>query len=203
MKTFLSFCLLLNGFASCAQVSTSDSTDQQYDVSTNEKVIAVLTQIKGVELEKRDLCIQRETHFEDLVIVAFFAHDKGCMGDHIFYKGQYVSTRNHAQQIFKDHDWGQQNKEKLAMQYTQEVLLAWETVLTQYASELQEDFGDFHPPKITTTEQQEIEIILWVREPVGMLPQNEYYKARILFDSDGNFVSMKRLKSTIIKFSEK
>ena len=92
--------------------------------------------------------------------------------------------------------WKDKNKQQeLALNWTKEVILAWESPL----SRSNEDFGlnkrpAFEAPSCSANGENWV-VKIWVKGPVGMRPQADYYQLEIIFDASGKVLSQNKINS--------
>lgn len=196
MKIHITSIFLLFTLLSCGQNKTEDTkSSTKYDVSSKEKIKKAMEEIDGKEYSDRAICDRKSRNFEDLILIGYFAYDRGCKGDKAFYKGQYINPVENAATILYDHNW-KKNKEQLAIDFTKDVITAWESVLRKY--DIKEDSNTFHVPQSKIIDNGDVEVICWVKEPTGMRPVNDYYRLKVVFDKKGNISSTEKIGSKSI-----
>ena len=68
----------------------SENTKTPIDLSTDEKVMKELNKGRKSPLEDGDVCIERPEEFKELILIGYFADDRGCMFGDAFYKGEKI-----------------------------------------------------------------------------------------------------------------
>lgn len=181
MKLFfyilISICLY-----SCSENNGMNEESSPKDFSNDEIVLEELNRISGSKMTKDDICIQRPSRFKDLVLVGFFAHDRGCDEGMIFYKGKEVDRNTGFPEILNDNGWKEESKrEEIAMEWVKNVSLAWVNVMekTDEDFELQEEHY-FRSPTVIT-KGDEVIVGIWVREPSGMNHEANFYFYTVAF----------------------
>ena len=161
MKIHITSIFLLFALLSYGQNKTEDTNSStQYDVSSKEKIKKAMEEIDGKEYSDRSICDRKSRNFDELILIGYFAYDRGCMGDKAFYKGKYVNPVENAATILNDHNW-KKNKEQLAIDFTKDVITAWENVLRKY--DIKEDSNTFHVPQSKILDNGGVEVICWVK----------------------------------------
>ncbi len=191
--TFLSavIFLLLQSFSSCAF---------SQDLSTNEKVLEVLNQGRERKWKKESVCIERPNQLKGIIIVGFFAHDRGCRFNLAFVNGKkYEGIENATKASLNHLGWTKkQNEERLvlAMNWTKYSLLQFHTALEKATPDFNlSNTPTFSAPQSTLNDDGSIKITIWVRQPSGMLPQRDYDLMEYRFGDDGSLKEYKSIKS--------
>jgi hypothetical protein len=175
---------------------------QAPDLSTDEGVLAaVQKRVDGERglagkppsrLEKRDVCIKRIKDAAAVVIVGFFAYDRGCMSAGAFVDGTYIeksdktlSQKALAAMGWKRAEYGQ--RQQLALKWVVNGLFAFSDVVHQ--DDKESPIAGFHPPEVVTPKDGEITVTLWVRRPPGMRAEKPGYQSfRYEFSLDGELL---------------
>ena len=183
------FCSMLFFVAGCTQPNDSEQNNSK-DFSNDEVVLEEVNRIGKHKLSKDDICIERPEKFKDLVLVGFFAHDRGCDGGMRFYKGKEFDANNDIPKVMKDNGWEDRAKrEFLALEWVKNVSLAWENPMEEADDDFKsQEEHTFMPPTVKT-ESGEIIVAVWVREPAGMNPDANFYLYTSAFDlKTGDFI---------------
>lgn len=204
MKHFFFLLLLMVTalFASCkttAQESEESSRKPSRDLSTDEKVLVAIKEETGYDVEKRDVCIVRPEPFEELILVGFFAHDRGCAGSEAFFYGDYVKPTDHASEILKAAGWDSPEKRtELALSFTNKVLTVWESVVNYDNPDLE---GNWFEPICKEVDGKYV-VECWVQRPSGMTRDTRFYALRVTFDKSGNIESTDHFDTHTYYFEE-
>lgn len=195
---YLSIIIVFLSLASCAESdkSNQDKTkkeqtagpvDAALDLSDDASLLAYLRK-SNPELQDDDVCINRISDFQGLILVGYFAHDRGCEGGLVFYKDQEMTFNGLSERVLKDNGWSDRTKKaKLAIDYTIDVLKAWESVLTEEPDNFSQDStGYAFAAPSAILEDGEVNVTCWIKEPAGMQPVDEYYHFSVTFGEDGS-----------------
>jgi hypothetical protein len=195
---------LLAGCASAQTVSTQDlSKDEAVLAEMQKRVDARRAKLglanKGTsKLQAHDVCIKRLEESPKIIVVGFFAYDRGCGLDGAFVDSRYFEKMDAAlsKNALDALGWesaNQSRREQLAKLWIEKGLLAFFTVLYTKEKDL-EDRG-FHPPQAVSNENGEIKVTLWIRLPSGMRPERGYQHLEYRFARDGNLSGSSVLES--------
>jgi len=171
-------------FSSCANGQDYSS----YDLTTIERVNAAREAKSGKPLDtgSKD-CVVISKELPDIILLGSFASDRGCELSGAIIKKQGFSTDKDISKIALENlGWKNadaQAQKKLALNWVQFGLLAFENPLTQPA----EDFTgqSFQMPQAVSKEDGSITVSLWVRRPSGMRCERGYDKFNYKFLRDG------------------
>ena len=146
IKISLAFVFLSCGFVGCANAQT-------VDLSTDKAVIEQLEKLKSKEFSKDKVCIERLKESANVIVVGFFAYDRGCRFDGVFVNSVYFEKDNAdlSKNALNALGWkkaNQKEREKLAMIWVEKGLLAFSTVL--YTKDEKFSGGEFQPPQVIT-----------------------------------------------------
>ncbi len=181
------FCLLL---LACSD-NSNDSTESNADLSTDEKVLEELNKGRTDKnkINKDDICIERPEKFKDLILIGYFAHDRGCMGNEVFYKGNRSTIDKVTAEVLMDAGWKDKvQREAIAIQYVVKVLLQWEIPLETEPENFKSN-GDYtFMPPTAITENSETTVSVWTREPPGMAREDYFYLFTVTFGKNGEIV---------------
>lgn len=188
---------LASGWASPGLAFSQGQAASQYDLSTNEGVVAAREALTGKKLDQRSLtCIRRDRELP-LVVVGNFAFDRGCMFDGVFVNARYFGKSDTAlsEGVLEALGWkpaNQEQREKLAQAWVVKGLLAFVTVLHQKNEDFQN--RSFEPPRVVSKEGGEISVTLWLRMPSGRVRGRSYLMREYKFSKDGGFVGTSKLE---------
>ncbi len=125
------------------------------------------------------------THGLDGVILhTSFAHNYGDMLVKVEYKGKFYEPREAANAILPQIGWDvPEDRENLAMAWIEQVELADLTILRK----VPDDFpaSQFHTPKVQRFTDGSVEVTVWVKEPIGMVPVDQYRQLHFEINADG------------------
>ncbi len=194
------FSIILAGCAT-GQVKNQEASKEVSgpDLSTDEKVLAELQRLSGRTYDKKDVCIRR-TGLNDLIMVGFFANDRGCMGSDAFFKGELIKPEEHISEILKHSGWegSDEKKKALAKYWITDVYVGWESV----TSHKPEGFpGNLWFEPRYELKDGGVAATCWIQKPSGMMPQAVYHAVQIYFDKNGNIVNEERMGSHIIYYN--
>ncbi|MFZ5554563.1 MAG: hypothetical protein ACOZCO_15695 [Bacteroidota bacterium] len=189
MKNYFLISIVLL-FFSCSS-SEEKKKNNLPDLSTDEAVVKEVNKGRENTIEKEDICIERPEAFKDLILVGFFADDRGCMFETAFYKNEKIDVEKASSQILIDNGWEKrENKADLALEWVTNVSALWETVVSE-RPEYFDTTGEhvFSAPEIQLQENGGVIIKTWIKEPAGMAPEDEYYLLRIDFSDKGKIMN--------------
>lgn len=170
----------------CSACSSEKVNEQKVDLSKDENVIAELNKSSEHKFSSNDVCIERPDSFKDLILVGYFAHDRGCTGNIVFYKGVESTVSEIYTTLLKDHGWAKKvNREKLAINLVTQVLLKWVSPLFSEPKDFSQNSMHSFSPPMAREEQNEVIVSTWVLEPAGMQPESSYYLFTAAFNDKG------------------
>ena len=195
-------CLL----ASCTNAQTIStqnlSTDEAVLAEMQKRVDAKRAKLglanKGTsKLDAHDVCIKRLEESPKIIVIGFFAYDRGCGLDGAFVNSRYFEKDDAAlsKNALDALGWesaNQSRREALAQLWVEKGLLAFFTVL--HAKEKDLEGRGFHPPQVVSN-NGEIKVTLWIRLPSGMTPERGYQRLEYRFARDGNLSGSSVLES--------
>ncbi len=213
---------VLSGFsANCANAQSISNQERpktesvsNYDLSTDEGVLAELQKIvdarreklgladKGKsKLEAKSVCIERLKESAKIIVIGFFRYDYGCHFDGAFVDSSYFEKTDAAlsQKALVALGWEKANqaeREKLGLLWVEKGLLAFFTVLQTKQKELENQ--DFHPPKVVSMENGEIKVTLWIRLPSGRSRKKGFQHLEYRFAKDGSYSGSSTLENLAI-----
>lgn len=142
-------------------------------------------------LDKNDLCIEDISELNHLFVVGFFAYDRGCALERMFYNGYEIKgDHSDANKVLIDNGF-EENKTKLVETYHKEVILVFKGIVNESNEDFVKSDVTFTPPN-TWKEGNQIISQIWTQNPSGMIPETSYYLSTLVFDLDGNFVSLSK-----------
>ena len=191
---------VLLAFIILQYVLAEGANAQKIDLSTDAGVLAELQkradakpvnpgQKGGRKLEARFVCIERLKESTEVIVIGFFAYDRGCRLDGAFVGSRYYDDQDAAlsRNALATLGWAkapQKEREMLASYWVQKGLLAFFTVLQTKDKDLNDN--EFHPPRAVTAENGEITVTLWIQMPTGMRTGKEFKRVEYKFAKDGN-----------------
>jgi hypothetical protein len=207
---FFFICLLLAGVSASAQpgiVSSQDNrskvtTTSTRDLSTDEAVHAELQNIRdaknqslgitnkpGSKIEARFVCIKRFKESPRVIVIGFFAYDRGCRLNGAFVDSDYFeaadpSLSRHALNALGWQHASQSAREGVAKLWVEKGLVGFQNVLHQPDDSVTAD--RFFPPRAASAADGVITVKLWVRNDPGRRGQPGVNLAQFSFTTDGN-----------------
>ena len=97
IKTIVTLTIPLFLF-SCGTGNGEKTDADAKDFSKDEVVLEEVSRITGNKHSMEDVCIDRPNSFDGIVLVGYFAHDRGCDGGFMFFNGKEVDFNNDIQQ---------------------------------------------------------------------------------------------------------
>jgi hypothetical protein len=155
---------------------------------SDEAVAEAFGKATGKQISKEDICIERPESFKDVVVVGFFAHDRGCMPAGYFVGGAWIEQRDAAAKVaLSGAGWAtadEETRKKLATDWFMDVIYAFDGSPVESKTSA---FGvagvSFEAPS-TTAKDGVITVSAWIREPSGMVWEESYFKYTATFSSD-------------------
>lgn len=185
-----------------AFILSCQNTNPVKDLSDAE-IIRLYEKHSGLKINSPDgFCVQKPASFKSVYSIGFFAHDRGCMGNEILVASKIGERNKMTATALELNDWKDKNKQQeLALNWTKEVILAWESPL----NESNEHFGldttpTFEAPSCIADGENWV-VTTWVQEPSGMMPQANYYQLQIRFDAAGNITTQNKINSFFVRYN--
>lgn len=159
---------------------------------------AELGKTGGSKLNAKSVCIERLKESEKVIVIGFFAFDRGCRLDGAFVDSRYFESTDAAlsKNALAAFGWEKapkREREMLASYWVTKGLLAFFTVL--YTKDIDLKEGEFHPPQAVTTENGEIKVTLWIRWPSGMRREKGFQHVEYKFAADGSLAGNSTLNN--------
>ena len=178
-------------FLPCILVGCANA--QKGNLSTDQAVIEQLGKLKNKEFSRDKVCIERLKESANVIVIGFFAFDRGCRLDGAFVNSVYFEEEgtNLSKNALNALGWkkaNQKEREKLTMIWVEKGLLAFSTAL--YTKDKDFKVGEFYPPQVVTEENGETIVRLWVSV---MRRKKEYHNLEYRFTKDGNLSADKTL----------
>ena len=178
-------------------------TAQNIDLSTDAAVLAELRKRANARneqraggkkprpLEARDVCIERLKESAEVIVIGFFAYDRGCRLNGAFVRSRYYEEKDAdlSQNALATLGWEKapkREREMLASYWVQKGLLAFFTPVQTKDKDL--DAKDFHPPRAITEQNGEVVVTLWIELPAGMRREKEFKRVEYKFAKEGALV---------------
>lgn len=182
MLKFTSFVLFLL-LLSCSETDSAKEGSEN-KLLDDAAVLKEVNRIMKSDLSADDICIDRPSSFKDLILVGFFAHDRGCAGGMKFYKGNEVNNDTDYPIILKENGWNEKHKrEVLALNWVKEVSLAWSNPMEKEDDDFRKQEEHTFMPPTVKTEGDEISVAVWVRSPSGMSPEANFHLLTVVFSA--------------------
>ena len=178
-------------FLPCILVGCANA--QKVNLSTDQAVIEQLGKLKNKEFSKDKVCIERLKESANVIVVGFFAYDRGCRFDGVFVNSVYFEEDDAdlSKNALNALGWkkaNQKERKNLAMIWVEKGLLAFSTVL--YTKDEKFSGSEFQPPQVVSNANGEIVITLWTSV---MKRKKEYHTLEFKFTKDGNISDGKTL----------
>ncbi|MCB9198519.1 MAG: hypothetical protein H6600_08670 [Flavobacteriales bacterium] len=196
------FILFINGSCDGDQSSeemkghSEENTEIKGEFNTEAAIFKHL-QTKNSDLEQNDVCIDKVDEFKDLFLIGYFAYDKGCGLDEIYFNGnEYPTDHSISKEILQTANF-QSDPEKAVEKYHINVIHHFRTVIYSNSDDFQKAGYEFSAPKTEKTSENIISTA-WVIRPPGMVPETSYFLSRVIFDLEGNFISYEKISQFAI-----
>lgn len=162
------------------------------ETPTDAEVYGAVSAAEGRPVDKKWVGLERPREFPGLVLVGFFAHDRGYALDGVYFGGRYGKTDALMPDVLKAAGWSRGDHGRLARAWADRVLLAWHSTVTSPDKDFgQPDSRPFAAPAVVVAPSGAVTYTVWVHEPSGMLPQSTYHLMRYDFAPDGSRVTSK------------
>ena len=135
-----------------------------------------------------DFCVEEAQGLDGVYCLGWFDHDLGCMGDEILVGNSIGHWKDLMPKALNLLGWKEENKRSdLALKWVKSVIIAWKVAL----KEKPENFGDsdFEKPNVKKKPEGYF-VKLWVQEPSGMMPENNYYQLEIMIGSNAELIKV-------------
>lgn len=197
MKPSTVICLFLSSlfFVSCGTRDPKSPLEKA-------QIVRLYEQHSGQEIgDSDDFCSEDASSFPGVYALGWFAHDRGCMGNEVLFGEQIDKFSAMAPVILAAFGWAEEKQRtQLAMNLVKEVMLSWESPISSRNEDFDSnDTPDFSAPISTATERG-IEVVIWVKEPGGMLPQSDYSRLKVVFDKDGELLESDNLDHFTVRY---
>lgn len=173
-----------------SSIENQSNPAPQEKLDTDEKALKALNKEKGSELSDRDVCFARSDQFQELILIGYFAYDRGCAGNECFYKSRLTDIKSVSQQVMQDKGWSKEDlRLDLALSYLKFYANSWSSVVTKKHEDFDLEKVDFFAPFAEKVGDNTV-ATAWIRKPAGMRKARSYYKLQFVFDSSGALTSM-------------
>jgi hypothetical protein len=194
MRFYIIFLLAL--LVSCSSekkgLNSKGSKNDQRKLETDEQILAALNDETGNDMDKKDVCIIRSTKFNDLILIGYFAYDRGCAGNDCFYKGNFKGISDISKAVMVDHGWSDESKRlDLVKEFMLDVSGAWETVALEEHEDFVVENQEWVEPQSEIVDDTYV-ASAWIRQGAGMRKARSYYKVKYIFEKDGALRSVNR-----------
>jgi hypothetical protein len=151
--------------------------------------------------EADDFCVEKASSFSGIYSIGWFANDLGCPGNEILVAGEFGTVDELTQKGLRINGWNDNEKrEQICLDWTDEVLLCWETPLHSTNEDFEaESTPVFHPPECEAVKEG-WKVLMWVEEPAGMLPQSNYYQLEVHYNPEGKITKQEIINSYTISY---
>lgn len=166
---------------------------------TTKAAILTKLQTEYEGIQESDLCIEEVNSLGNFFVVGFFASDKGCGVDQLFFNGFELSKDHSESKIVMDANNFQENSSKAIETYHKDVIHQFKTVLTTASEDFLKGDADFFAPR-TSVHEGQVTSEMWILRPSGMIPEASFYLSTLIFDKAGNFVSLTKTKNFSVPY---
>ncbi len=181
MKQLLSFIVLLLSLCATAQEETDVHAIMNLYSKHTGKVI------NHVE----EFCVEDAPSFFNVFSLGWFAHDLGCNGKDVLVGKKIGAMEKMVAKALKENGWKETSKRNvLAVNWVKEVVLAWKSPMEATNDDFEERYTPVFeaPTCVIDSTANAWTVTMWVAEPQGSLPQNDYFKITVVFDNAGNII---------------
>lgn len=166
------------------------TTGDQVPNTSKEGILKNL-QSEFKDLDENDVCIVEVGELGNLFVVGFFAHDRGCSVNHMFFEGEQLPGDHTGAKMIMDANNFDKNNLELVQHYHIEVINTFKSILTEVNEDFEQSKELFFTPEVSFVDGKVVSK-LWVQRPSGMVKENSYYVSTLTFDNDGNFISLEK-----------
>jgi len=160
------------------------------DLSTDKGVQRAYEREQGAGVQVVNLCVERPSALQDVILVGFFADDAGCLIDEMFVDGELGTIREMTAAGLTHNGWAEESgREALALTWADEVIFVENSVLEQSNGEFDTTGKSFSAPAATLNEDGSVTVGMWVEYSGGMLPITTYRLHEIRILADGSLDS--------------
>lgn len=160
------------------------------DLTSREGILKYLQQ-EYDGLGEEDVCIEEVDSFENLFVVGFFAHDRGCSVDRMYYKGSELpGGHSQASKIMTSNNF-KNDAENVVENYHMDVINTFKTIVWDINEDFESKSIAYNKPT-TYKEGNKVVSEIWIQRPSGMVKERSYYLSILTFDKDGNFISLEQ-----------
>ena len=118
-----------------------------------------------------------------------FADNRGDVLDYVEYKGKRYEPAEAADALISKIGWKRKRKrDDIAWAWVTQVCMVGNTVLKEEPEEWAKAKAEFETPKVHLFDDGSVEVVLWYRDPVGMIPGHHYSKRSYKFSPKGKLV---------------
>ncbi|MCB9187959.1 MAG: hypothetical protein H6598_10790 [Flavobacteriales bacterium] len=192
--------LFIHGSCENKNNKSVESSNQEIIENTSshtKETIFDLLKTEYPDLNENDVCIVEVKEFGNLFVMGFFASDRGCGLERMYFDGNELpGDHSKAAEIMLKNDFVT-NSEKLTETYHIKVINTFKTVIWS----INEDFDQskFFEPK-TFIEDEKVVSEMWIQRPSGMNKERSYYLSKLSFDMQGNFISLEKTNQFSVSF---
>lgn len=160
------------------------------DLTSKEGILKYLQQ-EYDGLGEEGVCIEEVDSFESLFVVGFFAHDRGCSVDRMYYKGSELSgDHSQANKIMVSNNF-KNNAESLVESYHMNVINTFKTIVWDVNEDFESKSIKYNKPT-TYKEGNKVVSEIWIQRPSGMVKERSYYLSILTFNDEGDFISLEQ-----------
>jgi hypothetical protein len=178
-------------FTACERPTTTTTTNMKIKSLDKPQIVKLYEKHSGKKIKDvDDFCVEEAPNLKGVYSLGWFAHDRGCMGNEILVGNKIGPWGKMMPEVLGLFGWQEEAKqEKLALNWVTDVILVWESPMSSGG----EDFERTDAPKFQVPKVEKIDagwrVSLWVRQPGGMLPQNDYYFFVVEIAKDGSLAA--------------
>lgn len=165
-------------------LSTKEGVFEAYHIKTNKK---------ADKSKLDDFCEKRNDELTGVILVGWFADNRGCMWQGMFVNESYGSIKELRQEALQLNGWeDKEQRVKLALLWTKIVYLDNRFLqMSKSATFDKPDAPAFNEPTMTLQPNGDVVITGWISSPGGMLPKTGWSLSDITFSSDAATITEK------------
>ena len=193
--------LLMNSFliVGCAQSKVDSQKKSKGDLTTADAILNNLKK-KNKDLDEDDICIDKINGFNELFIVGYFAHDRGCGNPNYYFAGKEVTLdKKVIKEILLTANFKEDNLAAVEA-YHIGVTNHYEHSLSTMPDKFDDSKHAFTEPSTTLLKGMIVSKI-WIQQRSGMLPQVSFHLSTLIFELDGTLVDHQISNHFTVKYN--
>jgi hypothetical protein len=172
--------------------------DESKIVSVDELRAQLLAEHPNTD--KNDICLDEITEFKNLIMVGYFAHDRGCTNFTPYYFGkkkQFSTAFN--EELMRENGYSE-SPDKLIKAFHFNIVNIENSILHRIPEQQDSTLNLLYHEYTLELENDTYVSKVWIRHPSGMLPENKYAESIAYFEkSTGAFIRSESMNTVIVQ----